>query len=155
MSRIAVLAVGVGLMTALVPGATAPAQAALCEGHAPPARAPRPLMLVQAPAAPGPSVEANIAQLRQRLMITPAQEPQFAALANVVRQNARMMPAAPPPPNAGAVQDLRLAIQYGQQELDGMRRLLPALQALYGVLTPVQRQAADQAFRQGPGGPGQ
>src|SRR5579871_6281376 len=83
--------------------------------------------------------------------MTPAQEPQFSALANIMRQNARMMPAGPPPANLNAVDGLRLAIQYGQQEIDGMRRMLPALQALYAVLTPAQRQAADQAFRQGPG----
>jgi hypothetical protein len=151
MSRIAVLAAEIGLTAALLLGAAALAQAALSEGGAPPAGGPRPLMLAQAPAAPGPSVEANIAQLRQRVMITPAQEPQFAALADVVRQNARMMPAAPPSPNLGAVDGLRLEIQFTQQALDGMKRMLPALQALYAVLTPAQRQAADQVFRQGPG----
>jgi len=61
------------------------------------------------------------------------------------------MPAGPPPGNPNAVEALRLAIQYGQQDLDGMRRLLPALQALYASLSPAQRRTADQVFRQGPG----
>jgi len=108
-------------------------------------------MLAQAmPAPQPPNVEANIAQLHQRLQITPAQESQFAAVANIMRQNAQTMSSAPPA-NANAVEALRLAIQYGQQEINGMKRLLPALQALYASLSPVQQQTADMVFRQGPG----
>lgn len=121
-------------------------------GQAAPSDPARPLLLAQArPAGPGPNVEADIAQLHQRLQITPAQEPQFAAFAAVMRENARAMPAGPPPGNPNAVEALRLAIQYGQQDLDGMRRLLPALQTLYASLSPAQRRTADQVFRQGPG----
>ena len=115
------------------------------------ATAPGPLVTAQAQLPPAPNVEANVAQLHQRLAITPAQEPQFAAFANVMRENARATPSGPPPGNPNAVEALRLAIQYGQQDLDGMRRLLPALQALYAVLSPAQRRTADQVFRQGPG----
>jgi periplasmic protein CpxP/Spy len=151
MLRVLGLAVAAGLTTALLLDTDGTLQAALTEGSAPPAAGPRPVMLAQAPAAPAPNVEANIAELRQRLAITPAQEPQFNALANVMRENARMMGSAPPPTNMNAVEGLRLAIRYGQQEIDGMRRMLPALQALYATLSPAQRQAADAVFRQGPG----
>lgn len=135
----------------LVLAAGLPARAALTVGGAAPTPGERPLLLAQAPAQPAPNVEANIAQLHQRLQIAPAQEPQFEALANVMRQNARMMSSAPPAAS-NAVEGLRLAIQYGQQEIDGMRRLLPALQALYASLSPAQQQIADAIFRQGPGG---
>jgi periplasmic protein CpxP/Spy len=135
-----------GLMVAAV----APAQAVLTADDAGPATGKRPLMLVQAQGMQAPNVEANIAQLHQRLGITPAQEPQFAALANVMRENARMT-SGPPSANANAVEGLRLAIHYGQLEIDGMRRMLPALQALYASLSPAQQQAADMIFRQGPG----
>jgi hypothetical protein len=108
-------------------------------------------MLAQAPASPAPNVEANIGQLHQRLQITPAQEPQFQALASIMRQNAQTMSSAAPPSSANAVEGLRLAIHYGQQEIDGMKRMLPALQALYASLSPTQRQIADSVFRQGPG----
>jgi|GEM_PF-1591030 protein CpxP len=151
MVRAAGMAVGAGMAAVLLANGAAPARAALSEEGLTPGALSRPLILAQAPAPQPPNVEANIAQLHQRLAITPAQEPQFSALANIMRQNARMMPAGPPPANLNAVDGLRLAIQYGQQEIDGMRRMLPALQALYAVLTPAQRQAADQAFRQGPG----
>ncbi len=107
------------------------------------------VLLIQAPG-PGPNVEANIAQLHQRLQITPAQEPRFAALVNVMRENARMVPSTPPA-ISNAVDDLRLAIQVSEQEVSGLKRLLPALEALYASLSPAQRQAADQMFRQGPG----
>ena len=151
MSRAVVLAVKVGLAVALLVDAAGPLQAALTERGFVPAGRARQLMLAQAPVAPAPNVEANIAELRQRLAITPVQEPQFSAFANILRQNARTMPSTPPAPNVSAVEGLRLAIQYGQQYIDGLRRMLPALQALYATLTPAQKQAADQMFRQGPG----
>ena len=113
------------------------------------------VMLAQArPGPPPPDVEANIANLHRQLQITPAQEAQFNSVANVMRGNARAEAAAPhqPPANAAAVDDLRAEIQYDEIELAGMKRLLPALEALYASLSPVQRQAADAAFRQGPGG---
>jgi hypothetical protein len=100
---------------------------------------------------PGQNVEASLAQLHYQLQITPTQEPAFATFAAAMRENARMSAGGPPPANADAVSQLQLAIQYGQQEVDGMRRLLPALRTLYAALTPMQRGIADQVFRQGPG----
>ncbi|MGA8757134.1 MAG: Spy/CpxP family protein refolding chaperone [Stellaceae bacterium] len=141
----------VGLAGVLLLSAAGWSRAALTEGRPMPSAAPRPVMLAQAPAPPAPNVEANIGQLHQRLQITPAQEPQFQALANIMRQNAQTMSSAAPPTSANAVEGLRLAIHYGQQEIDGMKRMLPALQALYASLSPTQRQIADSVFRQGPG----
>ncbi len=141
-----------GLAAVLLLAANSPSRAAGA-GAAAPGHAPRAVLPVQAPsaAAPAQNVEANIAQLHQRLQITPAQEPRFAALANVMRANARMTPASPPAANPSAVDDLQVAIQVGAQELDGLKRLLPPLEALYASLTPAQQKTADQVFRQGPG----
>jgi periplasmic protein CpxP/Spy len=107
----------------------------------------------QPPAQP-PNVETNIESLHQRLQITPAQEAQFNAVANVMRQNARAEATAPQPPpaNASAVESLRAEIQYDEMELAEMKRFLPALEALYATLSPAQRQTADAILRQGPGG---
>ena len=120
----------------------------------PPSPAPG-IMLAQARPnpAPPPDVEANIASLRQRLQITPAQEAPFNAVANALRANARAEATAPhqPAANASAVDELRAEIQYDEIELAGLKKLLPALEALYASLSPAQRQAADMAFRQGPG----
>ena len=151
MSRGIGLAITACFAAAMVLGVAGASRATLSEGGLPRTVGSHPLMLAQAPAPPAPNVEGNIAELRQRLAITPAQEPQFNALANVMRENARMMPAAPPLTTLSAVEGLRLAIQYGQQEINSMRRMLPTLQALYATLSPAQRQAADQMFRQGPG----
>jgi protein CpxP len=106
------------------------------------------------PAAPPQNVEANISSLHQRLQISPAQESQFNAVANVMRENARAEASAPhqPPANATAVDDLRAYIRYSEVELAGLKKMLPALEALYATLSPTQRRAADGAFRQGPGG---
>jgi periplasmic protein CpxP/Spy len=115
-----------------------------------------PVILAQARpnAQPAPNVEANISSLRQKLQITPPQEAQFAAVANVMRENARAEASAPhqPPANATAVDDLRAEIQYDEVELGGLKRLLPALEGLYSTLSPAQKKAADAVFRQGPGG---
>src|SRR5271165_5302127 len=95
MSRIPGLAAGAGLAAALLLSAVGLPQAALTEGRAAPASGGRPLLLAQAPAAPAPNVEAFIADMHQRLAITPAQEPQFDAFANVLRQNAQIRPSPP------------------------------------------------------------
>jgi hypothetical protein len=124
------------------------------------AEVPTQVLLAQAQPAPAQrqpaqpqNVEANIASLHQRLQITPAQEPQFNAVANVMRENARAEASAPAQPaNATAVDDLRAIIRYSEAELAGYRRLLPVLEALYATLSPAQKRTADAVFREGPGG---
>jgi periplasmic protein CpxP/Spy len=116
--------------------------------------APGALLAQARPAPQPPNVEANIANLHRTLQITPAQEGAFDAFANVMRGNERAEASAQhqPPANASAVDELRAEIQYDEVELAGLKKLLPALEGLYSVLSPAQRQAADNAFRQGPGG---
>ena len=113
-----------------------------------------PMLLAQAqPAQPRQNVEANISELHQKLQITPAQEPQFSAVANVMRDNARLKASVPQPTaNATAVDDLRVYIKYSELELAGLKKMLPPLEALYATLSPAQKKAADAIFRQGPGG---
>jgi LTXXQ motif family protein len=112
------------------------------------------LAQAQPSAQPPQNLEASIASLHQRLQITPAQEAQFNAVANVMRQNARAEASAPqaPPPGASAVDSLRAEIQYDEVELAGLKRLLPALEALYATLSPAQKQTANAIFHEGPGG---
>jgi periplasmic protein CpxP/Spy len=113
------------------------------------------VLLAQGQPAPQPqNVEANISTLHQRLQITPAQEAQFTAVANAMRENARAEAGAPqqPPAGATAVDDLRAYIRYSEVELAGLKKMLPALEALYATLSPTQRRVADAAFREGPGG---
>ena len=115
-----------------------------------------PVLLAQAqPAQPPQNIEASISELHQKLQITPAQEAQFNTVANVMRDNARLEASAPPQQpsaNSTAVDDLRAYIKYGELELAGLKKILPALEALYATLSPAQRKSADVIFRQGPGG---
>jgi hypothetical protein len=143
------LALAAGLCGGWLAAASPDARSATSGGAPPPERATLGPVL-PAQAQQGQSVEANLAQLHAQLRITPPQEQAFATFANAMRENARIMPPSPPPANADAVSQLELAIRYGQQEVDGMRRLLPALQGLYAALTPMQRSIANQVFRQGP-----
>ncbi|MBO0735839.1 MAG: Spy/CpxP family protein refolding chaperone [Alphaproteobacteria bacterium] len=113
-----------------------------------------PLLLAQAqPPQPPQNIETSISQLHQRLQITPAQEPKFNAVANVMRENARAEAKAPhePPPTATAVEDLRALVGYTEVELAGLKKMLSALEGLYATLSPAQKKTADAVFRPGPG----
>jgi hypothetical protein len=145
------LALAAGLYGGWFAAAGAAARAAAFDGTPVPGREALGPML-PAEAQQGQNVETSLGQLHYQLRITPAQEAAFATFVAAMRENARMSPPTAPPANADAVSQLQLAIQYGQQEVDGMRRLLPALQTLYAALTPQQRAIANQVFRQGPGG---
>jgi LTXXQ motif family protein len=115
---------------------------------------PQVLLAQGQPVAPPQNVESNVSTLHQRLQITPAQEPQFNAVVNVMRENARAEASAPqqPPAGATAVEDLRAYIRYSEVELAGLKKMLPALEALYATLSPAQKKTADALFRQGPAG---
>jgi periplasmic protein CpxP/Spy len=139
-----------GLLSSTLVAAGSHAETATAQQRAAPG-----VILAQArPAPPPPNIEANIANLHRTLQITPAQEGAFTAFANIMRENERAEASVPhqPPPNASAVDELRAEVQYDEVELAGLKKLLPALEGLYSVLSPAQRQAADNAFRQGPGG---
>ena len=146
MSRFILVGLLSGVLIIIGPlGETAQAQQSATAG----------IVLAQArPVPQPPNVEANIANLHRTLQITPAQEGAFDAFANVMRGNERAEASAQhqPPANASAVDELRAEIQYDEVELAGLKKLLPALEGLYSVLSPPQRQAADNTFRQGPGG---
>ncbi len=146
------LVVAAGLAMAWLLSANAPSLAAAVVRPAPSVAAFGRIVPIQAPAATSaPNVEANLAQLHQKLQITPAEQPRFDAFANVMRANSRMRPAAAPA-SPTAVEDLRLTIEDSELELTALKRLLPAMQALYASLSPAQQKTADQVFRQGPAG---
>jgi periplasmic protein CpxP/Spy len=124
------------------PSATAPPPAASRPGMAgPPAPA----------GAQGPrddQLERYLADLHKKLRITPAQEQQFQAFADVMRGNTQAMGAAmrqqEQNPNRNAVEDMRASQQMTEAEAEGLKRLLPAFEALYGGLSDQQKRTADQ-----------
>lgn len=127
--------------------AAAAALLALTLGTAPAARAQT--------AAPSPRmqrVERHIAELHRRLDITPAEEPQWNAFAQVMRDNAMHMDQAfqarrAKGPSMNALEDLRSYAAVAQAHADDMQRLIPAFQALYDTMPPQQKTVADQVFR--------
>jgi hypothetical protein len=114
-------------------------------------------------AAPAPSggseVDRDIADLRKQLKITPQQEAQFNAFADVMRSNAQeldtQMRQGSQSPNA--VETLKQAQQLTETQAAGLKRLVPALQSLYDTLSDQQKKVADKVIGGGgePGpGPG-
>jgi periplasmic protein CpxP/Spy len=115
------------------------------KGSAPPSGKAKP-----APAGPRDEVEQEITEMRDRLLITPAQQQQFDAFAEIMRGNAReldeLMRQQTQKPNKNAVDDMRFYLQFTEAQAEGLKRLLPAFQALYDSLTDQQKRAADSVM---------
>jgi len=113
------------------------------------------------PQAGGGDVDRQIADLKKQLKITPQQEPQFNAFAEVMRNNARdeeaQMRQAGANQRPNAVDALKQAQQMAEMQSNGLKRLVPAFQALYDSLSDPQKKTADQVLGGGEeaGGPPQ
>jgi protein CpxP len=111
----------------------------------------------QQPASRDQQVEAQLKQLQQELAITDAQKAQFDAFGQVMRSNAQAMDSAMqqeqqnPPKNA--VDDLKSVQHLAETQLDGLKRLVPAFQALYDSLSDQQKKKADTVFGRSQEGP--
>ena len=128
------------------------AQFQLAQAKSPPnagAKAGGPQSAAQ-PAGGNQDVERQIADLNKKLKITAAQQPQFDAFAQVVRQNSQAMDALTqqqqPNQSPNAVEALRASIQLADAEAEGLKRLLPVMQSLYDSLSDQQKRTADQTF---------
>ena len=78
-------------------------------------------------ARPADPVEAQLGEIKKRLNITAAQQPQFDQFASVVKQNAQAMEAlmqkAAQSAEKSAVEGLRTAASFAQTEADNLKRL--------------------------------
>lgn len=102
---------------------------------------------------PTERVEARIKSLHERLKITPAQETQWNAFAQVMRDNAQHMQSLIEKrrQNSGtmnAVDDLRSYQEVADAHAQGLEKLIPAFQALYDTMSPEQKKNADAVFHQ-------
>jgi periplasmic protein CpxP/Spy len=99
-------------------------------------------------------IEGQLGNIKKRLNITAAQQPQFEQFATVVKQNAQAMEAlmqkAAQGAEKSAVEGLRTAATFAQTEAENLKRLVPALEALYASLTDQQKRTADQLFNSAP-----
>lgn len=106
-----------------------------------------------APPSQAAETEQQLSALQKELKITPQQQSQFDAFAQVMRQNAQATDAAVQQAQQGqthnAVEDLRTFAKMTQTQAEGLQRLIPAFEALYNSLSDPQKRTADQVFGQG------
>ena len=110
----------------------------------------------RAPAYRGMSVEQmtqqRLTELRDALHVTTSQQPAWTRFADTAMGNARTLDQlyrqrAAALPTMNAEQNMRAFAQIQSQQADNVQRALPPFESLYAELTPAQRQAADQLFR--------
>ncbi len=156
----------VAMMTALISGTVSfavPAQADIQLAQA--GQAPPPGATPAPPNAPPPSsmnkpapadwIEAHIKSLHDQLKITPAQESQWAAVAQAMRDSDNQMQKlfqqrAQNVKTMTAVEDLHSYQAITQANLDGLNKLVPAFETLYASMSDAQKKIADSVFKHQP-----
>lgn len=98
------------------------------------------------------TVDQRITMLHSALKITPAEETDWQAVAQTMRDNAAAMEKLAADKasqtNKTAVEDLQTYEQFAQAHVDGLHKLVAAFQTLYGTMPPAQQKLADQVFQQ-------
>ncbi len=96
-------------------------------------------------------VEQHIVELRRSLRITPAEQPQWDAFAQIMRDNAvhmeKLFSGRAEGDGMNAVEDLKSYADIAEAHAQDMRRLVPAFAALYAAMPPEQQKLADTAFK--------
>lgn len=129
----------------LVPGAASAQTAPAAAGKSAPAQS----------AAGSRSVEARIKSLHDQLKITAAEEPQWNAVAQAMRDGAKNTGAliAERGKNAKsrtAIDDLHSYRAVLKSHLDGIDALTTAFEALYAAMPDAQKKIADAVFSRRP-----
>jgi len=106
---------------------------------------------VQRGAQPTERVEARIKQLHAQLKITSAQEDQWNAFTQVMHENAQAMQSQidqrlQNQRTMTALDDLSSYAEITGTHADGIKKLVPAFQALYDSMSPEQKKNADTVF---------
>ncbi len=119
---------------------------------APPAGAPPAAIAPHAAAHSPAAVEQRIQHLHAQLRITPQEQSQWDAFAQIMRQNADNMRTAIDQRGSqmgsmDAAQNMQSYAQLAQVHAQDMQQMAATFQALYQDMTPEQRQNADQLFR--------
>jgi len=95
-------------------------------------------------------VEARIKTLHDKLGVTAAQEPQWKKVAAVMRQNERsvhkLVEARHANESASAIDDLKSYEKIADAHAAGLKRMIPAFQALYDTMSSEQKESADSLF---------
>jgi protein CpxP len=100
------------------------------------------------------NIEDRIAYLHAQLKITPAEETQWTAFADVMRSNAETMGQLyrqrSEMTNESALDNMKQYEQITQAHADGMQKLVAAFEPLYSSMSPEQKKLADTTFRHTP-----
>jgi hypothetical protein len=99
------------------------------------------------------SLDERIATLHTNLRITPAQETNWNAVAQVMRDNEARMQGliaarkAEPVHHIDAPEDLRTYERFTQAHVDGLKLLRSSFETLYQTMPESQKLVADEVFR--------
>jgi len=100
-------------------------------------------------------VEGRITQLHKELKITSAQENDWNKLAQDMRDNAHDMSSLLQERNAAAkshpmnaLDNLKNYEKITDAHADGLKKIVPDFETLYGEMSPGQKKAADTVFNQ-------
>jgi periplasmic protein CpxP/Spy len=96
-------------------------------------------------------VETRIKELHRNLKITAAQESQWNAFAKVMRDNAETVDTVLKERSENlhamnAVDDLRSYQKLADAHANGLKKLVPAFEALYNTMSDEQKKNADAEF---------
>ncbi len=104
------------------------------------------------PEGPAARVEIRITELHGQLHITPAQEPQFTAYADVLRVNAQAMQALfqerAQSTDMSAPTRLRWYARLTAAHAEGVSKLVPVFETLYQSMSDQQKKATDKVFEE-------
>ncbi|MBW8834624.1 MAG: Spy/CpxP family protein refolding chaperone [Burkholderia sp.] len=104
------------------------------------------------------NVEDSIAYLHSQLKITPEQEPQWKAFADVMRGNGQTMgelfKERRAATNLSALDDMKQYATIAQAHADGVKKLVDAFDPLYNSFSPEQKKLADTTFHREGGAEG-
>ncbi len=97
------------------------------------------------------SIDERIADLHAELKITPAEEADWKAVAQTMRDNAQSMQKlaqekAAQAQNMTAVQDLQTYGEFAQAHVDELKKLTAVFDTLYSSMPDDQKKLADAAF---------
>jgi hypothetical protein len=97
-------------------------------------------------------VEARIKAMRKKLRITSAQESQWNAVAQVMRDNAHAIAdlreeGTEQSKSMTAIDQLKSFAAITDAQATGIRKFIPAFQALYDTMSDAQKKTADALFR--------
>ncbi len=99
------------------------------------------------------SVDDRIADLHKKLRITPDQEALWNDVAQAMRTNGQKMHDSYAERSAKlssmtAIDDLHSYEMIAEEHAEGLKLLVPAFEALYAKMSPMQQKHADRVFAQ-------